>query len=337
MSGLQWNHKIFNVKKEDFASLALEIFRLQANGNPVYRAYLNALQVNPVRVESLDKLPFLPIRFFKSHRVVTGEIDPQQVFESSGTTGMTASKHYVSDLGMYEESFIRNFERHYGSLKECCILGLLPSYIERQNSSLVYMVEQLVRGGSHPLSGFYMDDFEKLAQVLTELEAARTPTFLIGVSFALLDLAERFPMKLKYTTIMETGGMKGRREELIREELHAILSRSFGVENIHSEYGMTELLSQAYSNGKGIFHPPSWMKIILRDEEDPFTLHVEGKPGKKLSGAINVIDLANIHSCSFIATDDIGRLHENGSFEMLGRMDGSDLRGCSLLVAGNDQ
>ena len=337
MQGLQWNHKIFNVKRSEFASLALEIFRFQAGSNLVYRAFLEALQVNPDHVHSLEKIPYLPIRFFKSHRVITGNFDAEQVFESSGTTGMTASRHYVTDLSLYEESFTRTFEMNYGPVKDLCILGLLPSYLERKNSSLVYMVEHLIRAGSHPLSGFYLDDQEKLVQVMRELEQSRTPALLIGVSFALLDLAEKFPMKLNHTIIMETGGMKGRREELVREELHERLATAFDVKEIHSEYGMTELLSQSYSKGKGIFQTPPWMKVILRDEEDPFTLHVEGMEGRSLSGAINIIDLANVNSCSFIATDDIGRLRADGSFEMLGRMDGSDLRGCSLLVAGNGQ
>ncbi len=332
MKGLQWDHKIFNVKSGDFASLALEIFRYQAAGNKVYRSYLDALNIDPGNVFSLQQVPYLPIRFFKSHEIVTGSFEPALVFESSGTSGSTPSRHLVKDPALYEESFLGTFTRFYGAPGDWAILGLLPSYLERKHSSLVHMVNKLIELSANPASGFYLDEFEKLSAVLQKQEKEGKKTLLIGVSFALLDLAEKFPARLKHTTIMETGGMKGRREELIRAELHKRLQDAFAVNEIHSEYGMTELLSQAYSQSAGIFHSPPWMKIVLRDEEDPFTLHVAGETLKPQSGAINVIDLANVHSCSFIATDDIGKLYPDESFEVLGRMDGSDLRGCSLMV-----
>ncbi len=322
----QWNHKVFGVKEQDINGLALEIFRFQHENNPVYRAYTDALNLNPASVTTLKQIPFLPIRFFKSHAVKTGAFEPAIVFESSGTTGMTTSRHLVKDLSLYEGSFTGGFNKFYGSVKDWCIIGLLPSYLERGNSSLVYMVDKLIHASGHPESGFYLDEYAKLSGLLKKLEDRQQKTLLIGVTFALLDLAEQFPQDLNYTIIMETGGMKGRREEIIRASLHEILQGSFGTSNIHSEYGMTELLSQAYSKQSGLFHCPPWMKILVRDEEDPFSVQDKGP------GAINVIDLANIHSCSFIATDDAGRLNEDGSFEILGRLDGSDLRGCSLLT-----
>jgi len=327
MPELQWDHKIFNVKKEGFDALALEIFRFQAEQNPVYNAYLRALSVDPSLIRELRQVPFLPIGFFKTHEVKTSSFDPVVVFESSGTSGSTNSRHFIRDLNLYEQSFIKGFEHFYGSIKNWCIIGLLPSYLERKNASLVYMVDQLVNQSRHQQSGFYLDEYEKLLQVLNELEIKKQKTLLIGVSFALLDLAEKHLVALKYTTIMETGGMKGRREEIVRAELHDRLKRAFSIPSVHSEYGMTELLSQAYSKSEGIFYCPAWMKVLVRDEEDPLLL----KPGEKSSGLINIIDLANIYSCSFIATDDVGKLHPNGGFEVLGRMDGSDLRGCSLM------
>jgi len=239
---------------------------------------------------------------------------------------MISSRHLVKDLSLYRESFTRGFELFYGSASEYCIIGLLPSYLERENSSLVLMADDLIRQSGHPQSGFYLNEFDKLAALLRELESREQKTLLIGVSFALLDFAEQYPIPLKHTIIMETGGMKGRRKELIRQELHAILQQSFSLSAIHSEYGMTELLSQAYSKGEGIYHCPPWMKILLRDDEDPLRVITSG------SGVVNVIDLANIHSCSFIATDDAGKVYPDGSFEILGRVDGSDMRGCSLLV-----
>ncbi len=322
----QENHKIFSTRDIGFEARALEVFQFQLKNNAVYGAFVKALGTDTSRVTALAQIPFLPVRFFKSMEVKTGEFEPEAVFESSGTTGMISSRHLVKDLSLYRESFTRGFELFYGPASEYCIIGLLPSYLERENSSLVLMVDDLIRQSGHPQSGFYLNEFDKLAAVLRELESREQKTLLIGVSFALLDFAEQYPIPLKHTIIMETGGMKGRRKEMIRQELHAILQHSFSLSAIHSEYGMTELLSQAYSKGDGIYHCPPWMKILLRDDEDPLRVITSG------SGVVNVIDLANIHSCSFIATDDAGKVYPDGSFEILGRVDGSDMRGCSLLV-----
>ena len=323
---LQWNHKIFGVKEDDFVALALETFHFQSTYNPVYKAYLEALRINPAPVSSVTQIPFLPIRFFKSHDVQTTYFQPEAVFESSGTTGSANSRHLVKELSLYEESFEKGFELFYGRVKEYCIIGLLPSYLERKNSSLIFMVDKLIQLSEHPQSGFYPDEYEKLFAVLNELEKRKQKTLLIGVTFALLDFAEKYAAPLNHTVIMETGGMKGRREEMIRLQVHEILKGTFGSVAIHSEYGMTELLSQAYSKGEGIFNCPPWMKVLVRDEEDPLLIKEQGP------GVINVIDLANIYSCSFIATDDAGKINDDGSFEVLGRIDGSDLRGCSLMV-----
>lgn len=328
MPALQWDHKVFNVKKEDFDVLALEIFRFQADQNPIYKAYLKALDIDPATIHEVHRVPFLPVSFFKTHEVKTTSFEPDTIFESSGTTGSVNSRHFIRDTGLYVRSFTGGFNHFYGPVKEWCILGLLPSYLERKNASLVYMVDKLINQSEHPQSGFYLDEYEKLFLLLEALEKKKEKTLLIGVSFALLDLAEKFSMSLQYTTIMETGGMKGRRSEIVREELHDQLKKAFSLPSIHAEYGMTELLSQAYSKGEGIFYSPPWMKVLLRDEEDPLVIKTAGDT----SGVINVIDLANIYSCSFIATDDIGRLHPGGGFEVLGRMDGTDLRGCSLMV-----
>jgi phenylacetate-coenzyme A ligase PaaK-like adenylate-forming protein len=322
----EWNDKIFNIKKGDFLQLALEIFRYQYSKNPVYKSYVDALNILADEVREFREIPFLPIGFFKTHRVATTEFAPQAIFESSGTTQMINSRHFVKDLSLYEESFLSCFQNFYGEIKDFCVIGLLPSYLERKNSSLVYMVNKLIQLSDHPKSGFYLDEWERLRDTLAGLERKRQKTLLIGVTFALLDFAEKFSMPLRSTIIMETGGMKGRREEMIREEVHTRLKTAFQTENIHSEYGMTELLSQAYSSANGLFHCPSWMKVLIRNEEDPFDIKEKG------SGAINIIDLANIYSCSFIATDDAGTVFEDGSFEILGRMDNTDLRGCSLLV-----
>lgn len=322
----QWNHKVFGVNEDGFEKLAMEIFNFQSENCPVYRDYLQALKLNPAKIHSLNQIPFLPVRFFKSHAVQTTSFEPVTIFESSGTSGSINSRHLVKDLSLYEESFIRGFELFYGPVKEYCIIGLLPSYLERKNSSLAYMVEKLIQLTEHPQSNFYLNEYEQLFAILGELEKRKQKTLLIGVTFALLDFAEKYPQSLQYTAIMETGGMKGRREEMIRPEVHELLKNAFHLSAIHSEYGMTELLSQAYSKGEGIFSCPPWMKILVRDEEDPFVVKRAG------AGTINVIDLANIYSCSFIATDDVGKLYPDGSFEVLGRIDGSDLRGCSLMV-----
>jgi phenylacetate-coenzyme A ligase PaaK-like adenylate-forming protein len=328
---LQWNHKVFNVAGAGLDALALEIFRFQYEHNPVYKSYVDALRIPPGNITQMRDIPFLPIRFFKSHKVVTGNFEPVAAFESSGTTGSINSRHHIKDLSIYRESFTKGFELFYGPARNWCIIGLLPSYLERSNSSLVVMVNELVKQSGHPQSGFYLNEYDRLVEVLQQLEAQQQPALLIGVSFALLDLAAIHSLKLKHTIIMETGGMKGRRREMIRQEMHDVLKRSFDVPAIHSEYGMTELLSQAYSRGNGIFQCPPWMKVVLREEEDPLTVK-EVKSAKGVSGVINVIDLANIYSCSFIATDDAGRLYPDGSFEVLGRIDNSDIRGCSLMV-----
>ncbi|HSU29317.1 MAG TPA: hypothetical protein VLJ68_13110 [Chitinophagaceae bacterium] len=324
----KWNDKIFPVKDKDFLALALEIFHYQYRENPVYNSYVDLLSVDPRKVNSLERIPFLPIRFFRSGPVTSGTFNAAAIFESSGSSATINSNHYVKDLEIYKESLSKCFEFFYGSVQQYCILGLLPSYLERKNASLVYMVQELINASAHPESGFFLDDLDKLTGTLIELEAKDQKTILFGVSFALLDLAEKGSLDLKNTIIIETGGMKGRRKELVRSELHEILKSAFPVPAIHSEYGMTELLSQAYSRGEGIFHTPPWMKIMLRDENDPLEVYSSGPR----SGVINIIDLANIHSCAFIATDDVGKLYSDGSFEVMGRVDNSDLRGCSLMV-----
>jgi hypothetical protein len=320
--------RIFAEKRGLPENLALELFRFQYATNALYRAYVDALKVAPASVQSISRIPFLPIQFFKTQRVVSGEFEPAVIFESSGTTTTVNSRHLVKDTGIYTRSFMEAFRLFYGDVKDFVVLGLLPSYLERQSSSLVYMVQEMIRRSGRPESGFYLYEHEKLAATLQDLEARRQPVLLIGVTFALLDFAEKYPMQLQHTIVMETGGMKGRREEWTREELHAFLCERLGVPAIHAEYGMTELLSQAYSKGKGIFYCPPWMKVLVRDENDPFQLYSENA-----AGVINVIDLANIHSCAFIATDDIGRIHADGGFEVMGRLDNSALRGCSLMVS----
>lgn len=310
-----------------FEEMALTIFRMQYAENPVYREFCQYLDVSSADVLQLTDIPFLPIGFFKSKKIISKEKKSQIVFTSSGTTGSVTSKHLVSDIGVYEKSFRKAFAHFYGDISEYCVLALLPSYLEREGSSLIYMVDDLIIRSKHEKSGFYLDNLEGLKDQLIQLEASGTKTLLIGVSFALLDMAEKHPIKLHHTVIMETGGMKGRRKELIREELHQILKSGFGVSSIHSEYGMTELLSQAYSKGNGSFQTPPWMKIMIRDTEDPMTYLPTGK-----TGGMNIIDLANLNSCAFIATQDLGKVHSDGSFEILGRFDQSDVRGCNLMV-----
>lgn len=321
-------HRIFNINNaDDFEEVALDIFKFQYENNEVYRDFCIYLRKSPKNVSSSLEIPFLPISFFKTHRVISTQKESQTIFTSSGTTQSTTSKHFVPDIGLYEESFLRAFELFYGKSKDFCTLALLPSYLEREGSSLIYMVNSLIEKSGHPHSGFYLHNLEELHQKLKVLESKGTKTLLIGVSFALLDLVEQFPSTLTNTIVMETGGMKGRRKELIREELHQILEKGLGVEHIHSEYGMTELLSQGYSKGNGIFETPPWMKIVTRDTEDPLSIQPNGK-----TGGVNVIDLANLYSCSFIATQDLGKTHPNGTFEVLGRFDDSDIRGCNLMV-----
>jgi phenylacetate-coenzyme A ligase PaaK-like adenylate-forming protein len=323
---LQWNDKVFRVKEGDFEALALESFRFQGENNPVYKDFLQALKIDPAHIRDITRIPFLPVRFFKSHDIKTTAFEPEIIFESSGTSGSINSLHPVKDISLYEESFTKGFELFFGPVKDWCLIGLLPSDLERKGSSLIYMMDKLIHLSEHPQSGFYLDEYEKLSAVLNELEKRQQKTLLIGVGFALLDFAERHSLPLRYTVVMETGGMKGRRKEMIREEVHTILKKAFSLDHIYSEYGMTELLSQAYSKGEGVFYCPPWMRILMRDEEDPFLVKRSG------SGTINVIDLANIYSCSFIATDDAGKLNAGGGFEVLGRIDGSDLRGCSLML-----
>ncbi|RFM27068.1 LuxE/PaaK family acyltransferase [Deminuibacter soli] len=310
----------------DFPGAALEIFRYQYSHNPVYRAWCDTLGVSSSMVQQVADIPFLPISFFKTHTVVSGIFEPEIVFESSGTTQTINSKHLVKSLEVYRQSFVKAFEREYGPISNWCVIGLLPAYLERQHSSLVKMVDDMIQLSGHADSGFYLYDHDKLAANLSVLEQAGTPVLLIGVTFGLLDFAEGFPMQLQHTVVMETGGMKGRRKEITRYELHDYLKQQLGISSVHAEYGMTELLSQAYAKGEGRFHCPPWMKVLPRDEEDPLLLHRHGR------GVLNIIDLANIHSCSFIATEDVGQVHPDGSFEVWGRMDNSDIRGCSLLV-----
>ena len=320
-------HNIFDCTASDFGPLALEVFRFQYRENATYRTFCQHLGFTPGQVDTSHRIPFLPIQFFKSHRVVSGEFSPEIIFTSSGTTGQIPSKHYVADKAIYEESFIRSFQMRYGSPDRYCILALLPSYLERGGSSLVYMVNALIEASGHPEGGFYLHEHELLAEKLRRLDSHGTPVLLIGVSFALLDLVEKYSFQLKNTIVMETGGMKGRRKEIIRQELHSKLREGFGVDRIHSEYGMTELLSQAYSAGSGKFVCPPWMEILIRDPEDPLTLLPPGK-----TGGVNIIDLANLNSCSFIATQDLGKLLPDGGFEILGRYDHADLRGCNLMA-----
>ena len=321
-----WFNHILSIDNHSFGDAALELFRYQARENGVYRAYLDALHIQPETIHDFRSIPFLPISFFKSQEVKTGSFNPVLVFESSGTMGSHTSRHFVADPELYKLSFTHGFERVYGSPSDYCIIGLLPSYLERQHSSLVYMVDQLIRLSSHTDSGFYLHETAQLARKLEKLEQSGQKTILIGVTYALLDFAIQFPMKLQHTILMETGGMKGRRKEMIREEVHQELKDAFGLSAIHSEYGMTELLSQAYSTADGVFRCPPWMRVLMRDEEDPLSIRQEG------AGIINVIDLANIDSCAFIATEDAGKPAPDGGFEVLGRVDGSDLRGCSLLI-----
>ncbi|MEO8771294.1 MAG: acyl transferase [Ferruginibacter sp.] len=326
-------NQIFNFNDDDFEKWAIQIFHFQYTNNEIYRQYCQAIKILPEKVGSLDKIPFLPIQFFKTKKIMSGDFDPAVIFESSGTTGSINSKHHVKDKYLYEESFLKAFKLFYGNVAGLSIIGLLPSYLERQHSSLVYMVNELINQSNHPSSGFYLYDTEKLYHTLLANEKNKQPTLLIGVTYALLDFAEKYSIKLQYTTIMETGGMKGRREELTRAEVHTQLKQHFELAEIHSEYGMTELLSQAYSKGNGIFNCPPWMKIVLRAEDDPFDIRLTNNiQGKFASGAVNIIDLANLYSCSFIATDDAGKLYKDGRFEIIGRLDNSDVRGCGLMI-----
>ena len=338
-------NNIFSLTHENFDSLVKDILQFQLLHNKVFGEWVSVIsgQLLVVNEENnaltthhspsnTNHLPlttnhyFLPISFFKSQTVISTEFIPELVFESSGTTQTINSKHLVKDVSIYRQSFFKAFELFYGNISDWCIIGLLPSYLERNNSSLVLMVDELIKASNNTNSGFYLNDYESLNNILTQQEAKQQKTLLLGVTFALLDFAEQFPMQLKHTVVMETGGMKGRRKELTRAEVHHIITTGLGVAKVHSEYGMTELLSQAYSDGDGIFTCPPWMKVVVREEDDPLTIKPFGR------GILNVIDLANIFSCSFIATDDVGIVYEDGTFEVWGRLDNSDIRGCSLLV-----
>jgi len=321
--------QIFSISNDQqFADCALQTFRFQAQNCAVYREFITNMKVDIDAVDGVEKIPFLPISFFKSHEVLSSTSKVQVVFTSSGTTGMINSRHLVTDVSWYQESFRRAFDLFYGDIRNYCILALLPSYLEREGSSLIYMAEDLVKRSENPDSGFYLYNYDDLFTQLQKQQQEKKPTLLVGVTFALLDFVEQYTIDFPELVVMETGGMKGRRKEMIREELHQTLRKGFGVSAIHSEYGMTELLSQAYSNGNGIFNCPPWMKIITRDTNDPVTILENDK-----TGGINVIDLANVNSCSFIATQDLGRVYKDGSFEVLGRFDNSDIRGCNLLIA----
>lgn len=321
--------EVFAVSNEkQFDLIALKVFEFQFYHNNIYNQYCRILNKTPETVISSSQIPFLPISFFKSHQVITTSFEPELVFESSGTTGSTTSRHYIKHASVYQRSFNKAFSLFFGDVKNSCILGLLPSYLERSNSSLVYMVDHLIKESGNKNSGFYLYNYSTLLDVIRKMEESGTQTILFGVSYALLEFANQFPGQLKHIKIIETGGMKGRQKEMAKSELYYTLKSAFDLDHIYSEYGMTELLSQAYAKD-GIYTCPPWMKIILRDETDPLTT---SELGNITSGAINVIDLANIYSCSFIATDDIGKIYSNETFEVLGRLDNSDIRGCSLMV-----
>lgn len=319
--------RIFNITDNTFEATALEVFRYQYEKVSVYNQFCSLLNKTPDKVNTLADIPFLPVEFFKSHTVLAEGTKAAEVFESSGTTGSISSKHHVADLELYEQSFVKGFEHFYGPVNDYAILSLLPSYLERGNSSLVYMARQLMDLTGKADSGFFLNEYEKLLSLLNELKERKQKTLLLGVTFALLDFADFTTLNFPELIVMETGGMKGRREELTRAEVHQRLTRAFGVDKIHSEYGMTELLSQGYSKGDGLFATPPWMKILMRDVSDP--LYTDAV---QTQGAVNVIDLANLYSCAFIATGDMGKKYADGSFEIAGRLDNAEIRGCNLMV-----
>jgi hypothetical protein len=312
-------------KNISFEKRALRLFQIQSQKCDVYGKYLDLINVDSSQVFQIEQIPFLPIQFFKNQKILSTNSEVQIKFSSSGTSGKSTSKHYVSDVSIYEQSFLSAFKQFYGSVEDYRIMALLPSYLEREGSSLVYMCNQLIKKSKHPQSGFYLNNLDQLKEILQN--KADKKTLLIGVSYALIDLVEKGAIKLQNTIVMETGGMKGKRKEMIREELHQILKDGFGLDKIHSEYGMTELLSQAYSKGDGIFESPDWMRVVARSTDDPLSVL-----GDNISGGLNIIDLANINSCAFIATQDLGKTLGNNQFEVLGRFDHSDVRGCNLLV-----
>lgn len=326
---MDFRNKIFKLKdQKDFLGVTLEVFNYQYNNNTVYQNFINSLNRTPSAVKNLYDIPFLPVEFFRNKKIVTCDLPVEMIFESSGTTGTTPGRHYVNDLSLYEDSFSRAFRMFYGDPTEYLITALLPSYTERESSSLVYMADRLIKTSRNPLSGFYRENIEDLLTAIKTARATNQKILLLGVSFALLDLAETLSPDLSSVIIMETGGMKGRRKEITRAELHSVLKESFGVSSIHSEYGMTELLSQGYSKSDGIFYSPPWMKVVIRDPQDPLSVY----SGTGRTGGINIIDLANFNSCSFIATSDLGKINDGGGFEVLGRFDNSDIRGCNLLA-----
>jgi phenylacetate-coenzyme A ligase PaaK-like adenylate-forming protein len=321
-------NKIFQISTPDeFNAIALDIFEFQYHTNKIYQTFCNNLKKSPNTVKRIEEIPFMPISFFKNHKIICEGHKEEIVFSSSGTTGANTSKHYVADLEIYNKSFSEGFNHFYGDIQDYCILALLPSYLEREESSLIYMTNSLIEKSGHPDSGFYLNNLKELEEKLTELQRKNQKTILIGVTFALLEMAKNYSVDVPDIIIMETGGMKGRGKELVRTELHEILCKGFGVSKIHSEYGMTELLSQAYSKGDGIFTCPPWMRVFTRGIYDPLEILPPNS-----SGAVNIIDLANIYSCSFIATDDLGKVLVDKSFEVTGRMDISDTRGCNLLI-----
>jgi phenylacetate-coenzyme A ligase PaaK-like adenylate-forming protein len=324
-----FKNKVFKISNSaEFSEAALKLFQWQYQHVPIYQQYVEAIKVNPNSITRVDDIPCLPISFFKSHKVLADTIETDFFFSSSGTTGQKTSKHFVPNIELYKDSFLTAFNQFYGNPKSYCILALLPAYLERKGSSLVYMADQLIDLSEHSKSGFYLNDFESLRNTLEQLKTEKQKTILLGVSFGLLDFIENEAFHWPELTVMETGGMKGRRKEMIRKELHEVLSRGFGVEQIHSEYGMTELLSQAYSKGNGIYRCPPWMKAITRDTDDPFS-----KTKLGVTGGLNIIDLANMYSCAFIATEDLAKIHENDTFEVLGRFDAAEVRGCNLMVS----
>ena len=328
IAGESLEQRIFSISgSQDFENLALDVFHFQYQNCTVYQKFCDALDMDVYAVQTISEIPFLPVELFKKHRIVSFEGEEEIVFSSSGTTGSIPSKHYIRDVKLYEKSFLQSFRLFYGDPSEYCILALLPAYLERKGSSLVYMAGQLIKASGHSLSGFHLKDLDVLADKLVKLMDSNQKVLLIGVSFALLDLATLFPMRLSNATIMETGGMKGRRREMIRAELHQTLCEAFDQEVIHSEYGMTELLSQAYSKGKGLFTTPPWMQVLIRDSNDPLEILEAGR-----TGGVNIVDFANLYSCSFIATQDLGRINSDGTFEVLGRFDNSDVRGCNLMI-----
>ncbi len=320
--------KIKTLSIDSFNDLAMDVFRFQANCNAVYSEYLSLLKVDFQDIKSVEEVPFLPIQFFKNYSIKTGSWQEQSIFTSSGTTSDSASHHPVHDLGFYKQNTELGFQKFYGHPSNYCILALLPSYLERSGSSLIFMADHFIQQSKYPQSGFFLNNTDDLLQVLSSVKKNKIPTILLGVSFALLDLAERYEIDLTNIIVMETGGMKGRRKELTRSELHAILKASFGIKSVHSEYGMTELFSQAYSKGNGKFQSAPTMKVFTREITDPLTLQKNNK-----IGVLNIADLANFQTISFIATEDLGKVHQDGSFEVLGRLDNSDIRGCNLMLS----